>query len=145
MKYLIYTSKATKQIYPQDIHSILNSAINFNIQNNICGMLVFKQGHFFQILEGEKNTIWELFEKRIKQDNRHQSVELVMFEKTKKKIFSDWSMGICNPEFASKECYALKEFFIANYFYERLPNITSLPACLLHTFVGMKYRFQHPH
>lgn len=141
MKYLIYTSKASEDIKATDIRSILESAINYNIKRNITGMLVFKKYDFFQILEGNESEIWKLYNDRIKKDFRHHSLEIVSFEKSKQRIFKDWSMGLCNPEFASKECYALNEFFIANYFYERLPSLNCLPTKLLHSFIGMKHQF----
>ena len=137
MKHLIYMSKAIKNIKPSDINAILNTSVNFNSENNICEMLIYKNGYFMQVLEGGEEVVWELYG-RIEQDKRHTEVELMWFEDTEEKIFNDWSMGVCDPEVASKESLALNEFFIVSAFYERLPDFESFPAVLINAFASLK-------
>lgn len=47
---------------------------------------------FLQLLEGEKETVENLFEK-IKDDKRHSNIVLIVKEKVEERLFSDWSMA----------------------------------------------------
>ena len=54
-------------------------------------MLLYVEGRFFQVLEGMKNDITELFG-IISKDDRHKSVVLVAQGHLNQRIFGDWTM-----------------------------------------------------
>jgi hypothetical protein len=54
--------------------------------------LLYIEGDFLQVIEGEEDVIISLFEK-IKIDSRHKGIICVFNEKVKERQFSDWSMG----------------------------------------------------
>ena len=55
-------------------------------------MLLYKDGDFLQLIEGEKSDVKALFE-IIEMDPRHSGTIVVEEEETKERIFNDWSMG----------------------------------------------------
>ncbi len=74
MRYaIVYLSTASEDLEEEVIENILKSSKTWNNQNDITGLLLFSEGSFFQIIEGEKNTISELFE-NIKEDDRHHNI-----------------------------------------------------------------------
>lgn len=65
-------------------------------------MLLYIEGRFFQVLEGEESLINELFA-TISKDNRHGNVTIVAKGNLDKRIFKDWTMrfnSISEKEFA---------------------------------------------
>lgn len=89
---LVYQSTANPNLTPKDISNILNTARDFNKKNNITGCLIFYNQKFLQILEGDKTTVEELYS-RIKLDERHTEVKLLVDLFKRERIFNNWSMA----------------------------------------------------
>ncbi|WP_026837741.1 BLUF domain-containing protein [Gillisia sp. JM1] len=80
MHYAIsYVSSANENLTETEIKKILDSSKKRNIDRGITGILLFLEGNFFQVLEGEMETLKALFQK-IKYDFRHYNV-MAIFEK----------------------------------------------------------------
>jgi len=73
------------------ISDMLEKAKKSNRQNAITGCLLFHQGYFIQLLEGNKTAVKSLF-KKISDDKRHHDVRLLSTEEAPTRIFSEWSM-----------------------------------------------------
>ncbi len=74
MRYaIVYVSTVSNELEKEEIEGILNNSKDWNNENGITGLLLFSGGNFFQIIEGEKNKICDLFED-IKLDKRHHNV-----------------------------------------------------------------------
>ncbi len=74
MRYaIVYVSTVSNNLEKREIEKILSSSKTWNNQNNITGLLLFSDGNFFQIIEGEKVMISKLFE-AIKEDKRHHNI-----------------------------------------------------------------------
>ncbi|CAN5649116.1 hypothetical protein BH10BAC5_BH10BAC5_03390 [soil metagenome] len=88
---LIYTSYPDK-LTEKEINSILFKSRIRNAEKGITGVLLRIENLFLQILEGEEETVCDLFEK-IKKDERHK--HCIMFSKTpvKTRSFSNSAMG----------------------------------------------------
>lgn len=93
---LIYKSKMAPDLTHDRIRSMLYRARDFNKKNNISGCIFYGNSRFLQMIEGEKDKILELYNQRIKKDIRHHSVELLLNEKTPKRLFKEWSMVFFN-------------------------------------------------
>ena len=55
-------------------------------------MLLYAEGSFFQVLEGEADVVDALYAK-IELDQRHDHVTLIIREPIAKRHFNDWTMG----------------------------------------------------
>lgn len=74
MRYAIsYVSTASEQLTETEIKKTLEFSKNWNTDHDITGILLFSEGNFFQVLEGDKELLQNLFE-RIKSDSRHYNV-----------------------------------------------------------------------
>ena len=89
---LIYRSVAKDDLNADDIEKILETARNFNFQNEITGCLLFHNNEFIQILEGEKHKLLELYDS-IKKDKRHRNVMLLAEAEKQERVFPNWSMA----------------------------------------------------
>ena len=71
MKYAIcYVSNASKNLNLQKIKILLDLWEKKNNSLEIKGILLYSEGNFFQILEGERDIVLPLFHK-IQKDSRH--------------------------------------------------------------------------
>lgn len=74
MRYTIcYVSTATGDMKQEKIKELLEKWKDKNSEKGIKGILLYSEGNFFQVLEGEKKEINQLFEV-IKKDNRHHTI-----------------------------------------------------------------------
>lgn len=89
----IYCSAATDRNFSSDdLARILETSRVNNAALGITGILLFENGSFFQILEGEADVIDELYQ-RIRIDPRHHKVSLVFSEPIEERTFGEWSMA----------------------------------------------------
>jgi hypothetical protein len=66
-----------------------------NLKLEITGMLLYKEGNFMQMLEGEEAQVLELYDKILK-DKRHKDIYKIMSGSIKDRNYENWSMGFCN-------------------------------------------------
>jgi Sensors of blue-light using FAD len=74
------------------ISDILETAYRFNQLHGITGALIFDTEWFVQVLEGERDAVWPLFQ-RIAADRRHSRVTPVEITWDARRQFGDWWMG----------------------------------------------------
>ena len=92
MYFLIYVSIATKCYSGAELVDFLNEWRENNEKLSLTGMLLYKDGKFMQVLEGEEETVKQLSAK-IDRDPRHTNVTLLLQGPTSEREFPDWSMG----------------------------------------------------
>ena len=91
MYYLIYISKSQNINEDQLEHILVHSEI-FNKKNSITGMLLYSEGHFLHLLEGNKIDVYNLWN-AIQNDTRHTDIVKVCEGVIKQRNFEDWTMG----------------------------------------------------
>ncbi len=80
MRYAIsYVSTAKKDISDKEIEELLNISEEYNNREDITGILLFSEGNFFQVIEGEEKKVKSLYE-NIQKDKRHHNL-IKIFEK----------------------------------------------------------------
>ena len=93
MYYLIYSSIASPEIQESDLRDIIVASEKNNTEDGITGMLIYYDGTFFQMLEGEKDKVIDSYEK-IQDDTRHSAVIKLFEGETSKRHFPDWKMAL---------------------------------------------------
>ncbi|CAN5171884.1 hypothetical protein BH23BAC2_BH23BAC2_10660 [soil metagenome] len=74
MRYAIpYVSTANIDLPEQEIDTIMAKTKEYNSGQKITGILLYNERNFFQLIEGEKSTVQNLYEK-IEQDHRHKDI-----------------------------------------------------------------------
>jgi hypothetical protein len=103
MHRIIYLSSGIKIFSDEEINDLLKVSRNNNEKNGITGLLLYSDGNFIQILEGEKEAVVNTY-KKIVNDVRHRNIILVISEPIKKRNFKDWKMGfsIVDNDFLEK-------------------------------------------
>lgn len=89
---VIYASAASRKIHAHELAKLLQDARKKNKPQNITGILLYHDGSFLQILEGERDVV-ETLVARIKDDSRHHSFKLLLEEESDERDFENWSMG----------------------------------------------------
>lgn len=89
---IVYSSKANRRMSVSDLEEILVDARTGNEARNVTGALVYVDGVFLQILEGEKETLQRLM-RSIAADTRHSSVTVFHEADVERPLFSDWRMA----------------------------------------------------
>lgn len=101
MHKLLYVS-STKRDFPQDdLKAILKSARDNNASLGVTGLLLYIDGGFLQVLEGERDTLHKLYSE-IAADPRHWDANLLLDEDAPRN-FGDWCMGFKNLDGESGE------------------------------------------
>lgn len=91
MRKLLYVS-ATKRDFPQqELREILATARRNNAARGITGLLLYADGGFLQVLEGEHDPLFQLYAV-IERDGRHWDTKLLL-DIDAPRNFSKWSMG----------------------------------------------------
>jgi hypothetical protein len=89
---LVYYSQAVRDMALSDLKDILTAARTNNGDANICGMLCYDNKYFVQVLEGDRESVNELF-LHISEDERHSDVVIISYDYIEQTVFQDWKMG----------------------------------------------------
>ena len=94
---LVYSSVAVTPFTGAELLELLQKARARNTQSGVTGLLLYKQGQFMQLLEGEERTVLSLYGLICKNPKHHQIVTLLSSPATER-LFPAWSMGFQNLE-----------------------------------------------
>jgi len=89
---LVYVSSATEPFTAQQLVELLKKARDKNASQGITGMLLYKDGNFMQVLEGEEDQVRPLYQ-TICADPRHHGEIVLLEEPITERQFSEWSMA----------------------------------------------------
>lgn len=92
MYHLVYTSVAVNPFSEEGLIQLLETSRTYNKLKEISGMLLYAQGKFIQVLEGDRTVVNKLYS-IIVGDPRHRKVTIVIEGDASERIFKDWSMG----------------------------------------------------
>ena len=96
---LVYNSIADPQdIDEADLMGILAASRQHNQLRGITGFLLYHRGEFVQLLEGERDTVRQIYFDYIVRDPRHTNVNLCWDFEIEQRSFRDWSMAFYRPE-----------------------------------------------
>jgi len=108
----VYCSASTKTpLTASELECLLEECRRNNSEADITGILLYQNGSFFQVLEGEHVPVEALFNK-IGTDKRHHKTKKIIFEPITTRSFAAWTMGF--PKITSKELATipgLSDFF----------------------------------
>lgn len=89
---LVYVSSAKNKYAKVDLLGLLHKAREKNTRLGITGLLLYKDGNFMQLIEGEKTAIHALFD-AILADPDHHQVVMMIDEPCEERLFAEWRMG----------------------------------------------------
>lgn len=99
---LVYGSTAVEDVGMDFVDEILNQSRKHNEPKGVTGVLLLRGNQIFQVLEGERLVISDLYN-RIAQDERHSNVVIYGVQEIQKRDFTNWAMGYIAPTNISEE------------------------------------------
>jgi Sensors of blue-light using FAD len=137
MRQLLYVSHSFADICPVALDDILTASRRNNVLMGITGLLIFVDGGFLQVLEGDERPLRELYA-RIATDRRHRDPRLMLDREVPVRAFGEWNMGFERPGMEDPETAGM--FGVArSAIHDRLsPGTGRIVAMMLETF----YRVQ---
>ena len=95
---ICYVSTADRSLSKDDIHTILEESTASNMQNNVTGVLLHKDGNFLQLIEGDKETIIALYYGKIIHDKRHPKCTKIFEKEFQYRFFAGYGNGFMGAE-----------------------------------------------
>ena len=142
MYYIVYVSSASKGFSEEELKKLSSVCQQHNNALHITGLLLFMEGNFIQVLEGEKEDVTGLYRK-ICEDASHHGIFKIIEGEMESRVFSKWSMGFYPVTSIRKEeipgfTDITSDEFINYLFCETHPSVK-----LLKSFYSMAqpYRF----
>jgi hypothetical protein len=89
---LTYVSSAVKPFSPRELRDLLEICVRNNRRLEVTGMLLYRDGKFMQVLEGEESVVKGVYEK-LGRDPRHSGLVALLRGSVSDRNFPDWSMG----------------------------------------------------
>ena len=90
---------------PEELGVLLEDARVGNEARNVTGVLVYVDGVFFQVLEGERQVLESLLES-IQRDTRHKSLKVFHRSEVTRRSFDDWRMAYLDASVAEMSRWA---------------------------------------
>lgn len=94
---LAYESQASVPFTEPDLLDLLARSRAKNAGLEITGILLYRQGTFLQVLEGDRDRVDELYA-TISADARHHAVDTVLVEDRAVRRFPEWTMGFADVD-----------------------------------------------
>jgi hypothetical protein len=92
LHHLSYQSTALLSVSKATMQNLLAKSRAYNLAHEVSGMLLYRNGQFVQVLEGEEPVLRALYEK-IRRDPRHTDVAVLVDEPLAKRKFGSWAMA----------------------------------------------------
>ena len=93
--HLAYVSTETEPFSQIDLVELLAVARGANAERGVTGLLLYREGCFYQVLEGNEFAVNKTFH-NIEQDPRHRDVQVLFKGESESREFPDWQMGFLN-------------------------------------------------
>lgn len=97
--HLVYVSSATHSFTQSELLALLEASRRKNEAATITGMLLYRDGNFMQVLEGEESAVTDTHT-RIAKDSRHDGLITLVKAPISQRSFGEWSMGFRNLDSA---------------------------------------------
>lgn len=91
----LYASRAVETLATNTLDRILEKSRRNNQPRGITGLLCYSNGIFVQVLEGGREPVSALIG-TLYTDNRHNGLQLLIFEEIAERHFGNWTMGKVN-------------------------------------------------
>ena len=88
---VIYASRATEHFHEHEIPELLKQARLANARQELTGMLLYIDGSFLQVLEGQPDMVEAMFA-AILLDKRHSQITLIARETILERAYEGWTL-----------------------------------------------------
>lgn len=122
---ICYLSKHTEVLENSELENLFEFILKKNPTLNITGALLYNNSFFLQVLEGNKNSVKEVFSK-IRKDKRHKDILMIFDHKIENRIFQNYEANFSILK--TRDDIEKLNAYLSNYNFEnKYPeNIKSL-------------------
>jgi Sensors of blue-light using FAD len=106
---LTYVSSATNPLSALDLRGLLEICVRNNEKTGVTGMLLYKDGNFMQVIEGEEQRVRHVHHK-LARDPRHHGLITLLQGESPKREFPGWSMGFRDLSAGTESLEGYNEF-----------------------------------
>ena len=132
---LMYISRAKKHFTKEELEELVAKANSNNRHIDVTGSLVYNDGVFLQVLEGEQKKLLDLYN-IIKEDERHHKVTKIYFEPAETRLFSKWFMHLASLEKSDSKDLTMIKNMMANIDDGKINGIAA-PTAVLKAFSSL--------
>lgn len=132
--HIVYVSTSKHDFSEKELSDLLQEIRVKNKSLGVTGLLLYNEGLFIQVVEGERQILQDLFQ-NIKKDLRHSNLVELLEEPITSRSFPNWSMGF--KIVGNKELERIPGFsglMNDNYHSVPLPGIAEQVLILLNSF-----------
>jgi len=118
----------------QDLLDLLAQSRSRNLRQQVTGMLVYRDGAFLQVLEGEAADVQEIY-RSIVVDDRNTGHYLIAKESITERNFPNWSMGFEDlTQCPADELEGYSDIFISGASPDKIAKHKDMAVSLLLKF-----------
>ena len=99
---LSYISKATHDMSLSSLVHLFDIARKWNVDHELTGALFYENGHFAQILEGQRKDVLFIWGK-IQKDNRHKVLHRIELDEIDQRLFPSWALRFYGGDQIAKD------------------------------------------
>ena len=89
---IVYLSTATRPYTTAMLEALLQDARSFNEKVGVTGVLLYRDGFFFQYIEGIEKNLATVYQ-RIERSAGHTRIYVLLNAKVQRREFEKWHMG----------------------------------------------------
>ncbi len=118
----------------QQLTALLEQSRDRNLRQNVTGMLIYCDGNFFQVLEGEEKDVKEIYHS-ISCDSRNNGNIVLIESQIVRRNFPEWSMGfkvLCRNDLMGVAGFS--EFLVRNMDFDEFAFYRDAVVELLYSF-----------
>lgn len=93
---VVYVSSAAYEFATKELEELLTEARALNRESGVTGVLLYSDGNFMQLFEGERTAVDDTYG-RIRSSRRHTGIIQLLDEKIGRRSFPEWQMGFARP------------------------------------------------
>ncbi|WP_321515561.1 BLUF domain-containing protein [Marinifilum fragile] len=135
--HIVYVSFSRNQLSELELDELLSEIRPKNLATGVTGLLLYNDEIFIQVIEGESDTIHDLYD-RLQKDKRHTNIVKILEERIDQRSFPNWSMGYQKlSKEDSKDLPGFTDVMSSNDIRERLKQSSQAIVDLIVKF--MKY------
>ena len=138
LRQVIYISQATRPLEADEIHALVSKAAANNKKLEITGALLFLEGSFVQVLEGDREALDALLDK-LYRDSRHCNIRLLSDIQIESRQFTHWSMGLVDTPKSARPSLAREITSVSTLAGSRNSEDFDMP--LPETFMMMQHLY----
>lgn len=136
---LVYASAAKHTFTEEELAELLRISRENNAKIDVTGILLFLEGSFLQVLEGDPEAVTELYE-IINLDLRHGKVILLTKREIEERGFAEWSMGYVNATGQAARLEGLFDILAGRRDFAELADQHEALTAILDGFIDGKWR-----